>query len=177
MLLPALEAILGVIDRLARWGAGVALLVMTFVLFGNSLARYLFGESFVGGEELARVLVIWLTFLAAYLVVRANAHVTIDILLRLVSERGYRIVTAITSTVGAATTGYITWYGVILCDRIWSGGQMSSVLPMLKVVFYLPIPIGCGLMCIGFVVNAVSALNGTLKRPAEMTVAIKPAGE
>lgn len=177
MLLPALEAILGVIDRLARWGAGAALLVMTFVLFGNSLARFLFGVSFVGGEELARVLTIWLTFLAAYLVVRANAHVAIDILLRVVSERGYRIVTAVSSIVGAATTGYITWYGVILCDRIWSGGQMSSVLPMLKVVFYLPIPIGCGLMCMGFLINAVSAMTGHLKRPAELTVAPAAAGE
>lgn len=170
MTLKIVEAILGVFDRLARWGAGIALLIMTAVLFGNSLARFLFNVSFVGGEELARILVIWLTFLAAYLVVRANAHVAIDILLRLVNETAYRVITAMVGVLGAATTGYIAWFAIDLCQRIWAGGQMSSVLPVLKVVFYLPLPIGFGLMSVAFLLNAVYAIQGTLKRPEDLTI-------
>lgn len=166
MLVSVLETLLGSLDRLVRLAAGVALLAMTLLLFGNSAARFLFGLSFVGGEELARVLTIWMTFLAAYLVVRKNSHVAIDILMRMVSESLYRGVTFVVSLIAAFTMAYITWFGVDLCIRIWASGQVSAVLPMLRVVFYLPIPIGCGLMSLAFAINAVKVLRGQLPRPA-----------
>ncbi|MEP4377714.1 MAG: TRAP transporter small permease [Alphaproteobacteria bacterium] len=177
MYVSALEAILGSLDRIVRLAAGAALLVMTLLLFGNSTARFLFGLSFVGGEELARVLTVWMTFMAAYLVVRKNSHVAIDILMRLVDERLYRAITFAVSLIAAFTMAYITRYGVEFSHRVWASGQESSVLPMLRVVFYLPIPIGCGLMSLGFLINAVKVLRGELPRPALEGMTSAPAGE
>lgn len=177
MYVSALEAILGSLDRFVRLAAGVALLVMTLLLFGNSTARFLFGVAFVGGEELARVLTVWMTFLAAYLVVRKNSHVAIDILLRLINERAYRVITFITSIVAAVTMAYITRYGVEYSFKIYASGQESAVLPMLRAVFYFPIPVGCGLMTMAFLINAVKVLRGDLPRPVIEGAPTVPAGE
>lgn len=177
MYVSALEAILGSLDRFARLAAGVALLIMTFLLFGNSTARFLFGVAFVGGEELARVLTVWMTFLAAYVVVRRNGHVAIDILIRLMNERAYRIVTFCVSLVAAITMAYVTRYGWEYAIKIWMSGQESAVLPMRRAVFYFPIPIGCGLMAMAFLINAVKVLRGDLPRPVIEGAVSAPAGE
>ena len=118
---------LGTIDIVVRWVAGGALLVMTIVLFGNSMIRFLFSISFVGGAELGRLMVIWLTFLGAYLVVRKNAHVAIDILLRVVPDRVYRWLQIAVGLIGCATMGYVGWIGQDLVEVVHTLKQVVCV--------------------------------------------------
>lgn len=167
-LLTFIDAALGYLDLLARWVAGSALLAMTIVLFGSSVSRFLFNWALVGSDEIARVLAIWTTFLGAFVVVRANQHVAIDILLRLVSDRWFRIITAAIGVIGGVTMSYVTWHGGTLAWKIWASGQVSAVLPMAKAVFYFPVPLGGGLMAAAFLVLAAKAAAGTLVRPAEL---------
>ena len=140
--LALVDAVLGYLDLLARWIAGGALLIMTIVLFGSSVSRSV--------------------------VVRANRHGAIDILLRLVSDRWFRLLTAVIGTVGGLTMAYVAWHGGDLAWRVFKSGQVSAVLPMMKVVFYLPVPIGGGLMTLAFFMLAAKAAAGTLERPPEL---------
>lgn len=165
---------LGTIDIVVRWIAGGALLVMTFVLFGNSMIRFLFGISFVGGAELGRLMVIWLTFLGAYLVVRKNAHVAIDILLRVVPDRVYRWLQIAVGLIGCASMGYVGWIGQDLAEVVYASGQMSGTLPVLRVVFYLPVPLGGYLMAIGFLHLTAKAVFEGVERPDETADALEP---
>ena len=166
--LALVDAVLGYLDLLARWIAGGALLIMTIVLFGSSVSRSVFDWALVGSDEIGRVLAIWTTFLGAFVVVRANRHVAIDILLRLVSDRWFRLLTAVIGTVGGLTMAYVAWHGGDLAWRVFKSGQVSAVLPMMKVVFYLPVPIGGGLMTLAFFMLAAKAAAGTLERPPEL---------
>ena len=173
-ILGLVDRALGTIDIVVRWVAGGALLVMTIVLFGNSMMRFLFSISFVGGAELGRLMVIWLTFLGAYLVVRKNGHVAIDILLRVVPDRVYRWLQIAVGLIGCATMGYVGWIGQNLAEVIYASGQMSGTLPVLRVVFYLPVPIGGYLMAIGFLhLTAKAVLEGVV-RPDETADALEP---
>jgi TRAP-type C4-dicarboxylate transport system permease small subunit len=61
-----------------RWLLIAMLLAMSCIVFTNVVLRYTTGESLVWGEEIARQLMIWVTFLGAGLVLRFGGHVAID---------------------------------------------------------------------------------------------------
>ncbi len=156
-LIRAIEAALGVIDLIVKWIVGGALLSMTAVLFFNSIGRTFLSFSFVGGPALGRLLVIWLCFLGAYLLVRTNGHVAIDILSRAVSDRAHRWLAVVIGTVGAVTMAYVGWLGWIFTARRFAFGQMDPMLEVPIGLFYLPIPIGGFLMALAFLMAAVRA--------------------
>mgnify|MGYP003132833088 FL=1 len=75
-----LEFPLRLTDKLTAWMLGLMLVAITLILFVNAMARYFAGIAIVGGEELARCLMVWMTFLGSYLLVRTQAHIAIDVL-------------------------------------------------------------------------------------------------
>lgn len=159
---------LGAIDLIVQWAAGGALLVIAITLFANSMGRFLFSASFIGGEEFARLLTVWLTFLAAYVLVRRNGHVAIDIVFRIVSDRVRRWLTVTIGVVGFVTMLYVGWIGYKLASFIFSTGQMSTTIPLRKGFFYLPVPIGGFLMAIAFLHLAVTtAIEGPERLPGQ----------
>lgn len=164
-LIKAIEAALGFIDVIVKWIVASALLLMTAVLFFNAVGRAFFSMSFVGGPALGRLLVIWLCFLGAYLLVRTNGHVAIDILSRAVSDRVYRWLSIIIGVVGAVTMAYVGWLGYLFTAKRFAFGQMDPMLGIATGVFYLPIPIGGFLMAAAFLFAAVKAGTAGTERP------------
>ena len=164
-IIKAIEAALGVIDVIVKWIVGGALLLMTAVLFFNSIARATFEATLVGGPALGRLLVIWLCFLGAYLLVRTNGHVAIDIMSRAVSDRVYQWLSVAIGAIGAATMAYIGWYGYLFTARRFAFGQMDPMLEIPSALFYLPLPVGGGLMAIAFLFGALKAALGQVERP------------
>ena len=70
-----------------RWMLILLLLAMSCIVFANVVLRYTTGDSIVWAEEVARHMMIWVTFLGAGLVLRFGGHVAIDNLHRSVSTR------------------------------------------------------------------------------------------
>jgi TRAP-type C4-dicarboxylate transport system permease small subunit len=75
------------VEAVVSWGSGLALLGATLTIFFNASGRYLIGWSFLGGEELARLLTVWITFVGTFVLVRQEGHVNIDLLLRAVGPQ------------------------------------------------------------------------------------------
>ena len=176
--LELIDAALGPIDAIIRWLAGGALLIITFDLFVNSIGRYLFALSLFGSDELARLLVVWLTFLAAYLLVRRNGHITIDIAARLVKDRPYRWMAAFAAFAGAITCAYLAWLGYFYARAIFASGQVMTTLNAPAGLYYLPVPIGSGLMAIAFLhLGLKAAVLGEADRPAGFELAVAEAPE
>ncbi|MCB5362401.1 TRAP transporter small permease [Pusillimonas sp. CC-YST705] len=164
----ALDSLLRGFDALVKVMAGVSLLVITVVLFINAVARYFADFVVIGGEELSRYLMVWVTFLGSYLLVRVQRHITVDIFSRVISKGALRIVNMLCATVGAITLGYIAWLGWELASFIWETGQMSSSLPIRRAWIYMAIPVGCGLMAIAYVFELLVAIfGGTLPRAGD----------
>ncbi|TFW09542.1 TRAP transporter small permease [Oxalobacteraceae bacterium OM1] len=71
------------IDRFVEGLLAIDLAIMVVLLFSNVVARYGFGAGFAGGEEIARLLFVWMVFLGAVLGLRRKAHLGVE----LVQER------------------------------------------------------------------------------------------
>ena len=78
-----------------RWLLILLLLAMACIVFANVVLRYTTGDSIVWAEEVARHMMIWVTFLGAGLVLRFGGHVAIDNLHRAVSTRSAQIIRGI----------------------------------------------------------------------------------
>ncbi len=155
-----LGRIFGLVDGLVSSLAGIALWVMTLVLFIGSLARYFADFAFVGGAELARYLMVWLTFLGSYLLVRVQRHISVDLLSKAVGVRAKRALDIAISIAGALLLGYIAWLGWNLTSLIFNTGQMMSSLPIQRGWIYLSVPVGCGLMSLAYVFQLLVLIFG-----------------
>jgi len=171
-LISKIEAALCVIDMIVRWFVGSALLLMTAVLFTNSISRTFLNFSFVGGPALGRLLLIWLCFLGAYLLVRNNGHVAVDLMSRVVPDRIYRWLCLVIGLVGGVTMAYVGWLGYVFTAKRFAFGQIDPMLEVPTGLFYLPIPIGGFLMAGAFLFEAVKALFGMVERPTISDIAI-----
>ena len=153
----ALERFLLRVDGLVRAIVVVALLAMTAVLFLNSIGRSVLNVSFVGGPALGRLLVIWLTFLGAYLAVRSGAHISVDVIQRILPERWLRRLAVVAGIAGAATSAYVAWLGAQFTWTRLAFGQLDPMLEISSAWFYVPVPLGTGLMVLAFIQSALQS--------------------
>lgn len=156
-ILTGIEYLLGRIDVVVRAFVVFALLAMTALLFLNSVGRSLLNVSFVGGPALARLTVIWMTFLGSYLAVRVGTHITVDLVRQVLPEHVLRILPVPVGVAGALTTGWVAWLGAEFTMTRFAAGQIDPMLEIPSAFFYLPVPIGCALMAIAFAQAAMTA--------------------
>ena len=92
---PMLDRIERILVACNRWLLILLLLAMACIVFANVVLRYTTGDSIVWAEEVARHMMIWVTFLGAGLVLRFGGHVAIDNLHRAVGTRSAQIIRGI----------------------------------------------------------------------------------
>jgi len=155
---PLLSRLFVMIDVAVSWLAGMSLWTMTLVLFVGSLARYVADVAFIGGAELARYLMVWLTFLGSYLLVRMQRHIAVDLLANALSPCARRALDIAIGVVGAGLLGYVAWLGGQLTALIFHSGQMMSSLPIQRGWIYLAVPVGCGLMAGAYAFQVLALL-------------------
>jgi len=161
-----IEHVLVAIDGIVRIVAVSLLLSMTAVLFLNSIGRSVLNVSFVGGPALGRLLVIWLTFLGAYLAVRSRSHITVDLVRRLLSDRAVDRLTIFIGLFSAATCAWIAWLSATFTWTRFAAGQIDPMLEIPSGIFYLPVPIGACLMTLAFLQIAMASATGEDAAPA-----------
>ncbi len=173
-LVQKLERLFTAIDIVVRSICVTALLSMTAVLFLNSIGRSVLNISFVGGPALGRLLVIWLTFLGAYLAVRAGTHITVDIVRRSLSRRAVDRLAIVVGLISAFTCAWVAWLSAAFTWTRFSSGQIDPMLEIPSGLFYLPVPIGSLLMALAFLqVALLSAFEAHPPAP-EPTAAARP---
>lgn len=77
-----------------RWLLVGMVLVMTLVLFAQIIFRYFLEQPLIWSEELALVLMIWITFLGSALLLATKEHISIDFVVEMMSPLWRRIVAA-----------------------------------------------------------------------------------
>lgn len=152
------NAALSPIDAVFRWSIASALLLMTSVLFVNVVGRTMFNFSFIGAPTLGRLLMIWLTFIGSYVVVRSAEHIAVDMLSNFLSRRVQRVLGVIANGTAMVLSAYIAWLGYLYTATRFAVGQMDVMLQIPTGYFFLPIPIGFSLMAVGFLIKAMSIL-------------------
>ena len=139
------------LSRLSLWLNLIAevvccfiLLAMTIVVTLQVVCRYLLGASLPWSEELARYLLVWMTFLGGSIALKREAHMGIQGLVDKLSPGVQRLVKLFT---------HLTVFG-FLCLATLKGFQlalfnMNQYSPAMRIpmgLVYFAIPTGCLIM-------------------------------
>lgn len=127
-----------------RWALILLLSAMSCVVFANVVLRYTTGDSIVWAEEVARHLMIWVTFLGAGLVLRFGGHVAIDNLHQAVSTRSARWLRTVVAVGIGVFCLVMTYFSVLY---VWATRFQTTAATDIPISFiYLAMPMGFLLM-------------------------------
>ena len=132
------------IYRLEEWIAFVFFWALSGVIFLQFFTRYALNDSASWTEEIARYLLICITFIGAAIGVRKNNHIQVDFLYRILPKPLMRVTSTLVDIVRIAFLGYATWLTFQLLQRI--GGQQMSVVNLPIGLVYSVVLVGFALM-------------------------------
>ena len=132
----------------------LALLAMIGMAVLQILLRVLFHTGIVWGNELVRVLVLWLGLIGATVATRNNKHIRIDLLSKLFSRNTHRLIQSVIGQISAWTCLVIAWYGFKWIQMDFADGVTSFAgIPawMLEVI----IPVTFALIGLRYLIMSV----------------------
>lgn len=118
----------------------VLLAAMALIIFSNVVLRYSTSQSIEWAEEVARYLMVWLTFLGAGPVLRYGGHIAVENLqdsLPISWARAIRVLIAVLLT---GFFSFIIWYGFVYVDR--AQYQMTPTTQISMAWVYASMPVG-----------------------------------
>jgi TRAP-type C4-dicarboxylate transport system permease small subunit len=127
-----LDAVLGV-------AASAILLVLMLLTFADVVARYLLNVPIRGGFEVTELMLLVLIFAGLPLVSRADEHVTMDFIDRMLPAGANRVLARAVHAVCAAVMFFLAWQVWIKAGRIGAYGDTTDVLkiPLAPFVYFM----------------------------------------
>jgi len=133
--------------------AGLLLVLIVTTMASHVFARYVDGDPFNWSEEVARLALIWMTFLSAAFVLAEGRHIAVDMISTRVGDRGKLIVECL---------GYIVVAGSCLmlviggARFVWYVGKVGSpALEIPKTYWYGAGMVGLLLMAVHALINLI----------------------
>lgn len=111
---------------LVRWerrGAVALLLIVVGTLAAQVVARYLFRSPIAWSEEVARLSLIWLTFVASGFVTADGDQIKVDLFSRRLSRRGRRRLDRLAAAIVLGTCLLLLVGGLRFVYRVWPVGS------------------------------------------------------
>jgi len=141
-----MEAVERAFVALNRWALILLLAAMACIVFANVTLRYLTNDSLVWAEEVARYLMVWLTFLGAGQVLRFGGHIAIENLHDVLPARLGRALRGLLVLALLGFFGVMAWYGVVYASAMRF--QTTAATGVSFAWVYMAIPIGFALLAI-----------------------------
>ena len=121
--------------------AGVLLAVVVVIVLIQVFGRYILRMSLSWPEELARYVLVWLTFFGVAAAAASQAQIVVDTVLELVSPRVRRVLEAIGALAGLLAVGLLVWTSQPLVFGPASRSTSPATgIPSLWI--YLAVPVG-----------------------------------
>ncbi len=137
-------------------------------VFYQFFTRYVLDDSAAWTEEIARYLLIVVTFVGAAMGVRRNTHIHVEFIYRYLPAQVGRLLSTLVDIVRVAFFAYATWLAITLVPRMQNLKMTIVDFPMSYVY---------GMVALGFVLMTVRSLQvawrhwqqgwSVLERPAE----------
>ena len=132
------------IGRVSRVTLGVAagglLAVESALVLVGVFFRYVLNSPLYWGEEAARLLLIWLSFIGAALAFERKAHISMDVLVRCLPESVQHIVEIVVNCLSIAFCLAIAHQTIVLMISRWT--RVSPVMGAPYILFALPLTLG-----------------------------------
>jgi TRAP-type C4-dicarboxylate transport system permease small subunit len=98
---------------------------MVILATAQIVLRNLFDASFIWGDPIVRVLVLWVGLLGAMAASRDGRHITVDVLSRVLKGRAKTAADVITNLFAAAVTGILAWQTGRFVAFDYEGGTIA----------------------------------------------------
>jgi TRAP-type C4-dicarboxylate transport system permease small subunit len=131
-----------------RWALILLLAAMSVIIFVNVAMRYITHNSLEWAEEVARHMMIWLTFLGAGPVLRYGGHIAVENLQDSLPRAGGIAMRALVALLLFAFFGFMVWYGWLYTQR-----TLFQLTPVTQIPFgyiYSAMMIGGVLLIVHF---------------------------
>lgn len=151
------------ISVLAKWVAGVGLLVMTAIIGLQVFARYVLNSSTAWAEQAALLLMIWYVFIAAAAGVREDFHIRIAVFADHLPGALRRPVRVFAHLVVVAFGVAMVVFGSALVQATWQ--HVIPTLGLPRGVAYIPIALS-GVLIIAFAIERLIAELRAMEVPS-----------
>lgn len=139
-----LTRINGALEGFFEAASGLLLISEVVVVSAGVFCRYILGRPLFWSEELARLLLVWLTFFGGIVALYRGQHITVDVLYRTRSSRTKLVHDAIARFVTLAFLVIVFQKGVAVARLRFP--HLSPVTGISESVFIIPLLIGAGVM-------------------------------
>lgn len=123
-----------------RWALILLLAAMAVIIFTNVAMRYLLNESIEWAEEVARHMMIWLTFVGAGPVLRYGGHIAVENMQDASSPRLAAAMRVVVATLLFVFFGFMVWYGWLYMQRTMFQLTAATQIPFAYI--YAAMPVG-----------------------------------
>jgi TRAP-type C4-dicarboxylate transport system permease small subunit len=137
-------------------------------VFYQFFTRYVLADSAAWTEEIARYLLIVVTFVGASMAVRRNTHIHVEFLYRYLPGGAQRLLSTLVDVARVALLAYCTWLGIELIPRMHN-------LQMTVVDF--PVSIVYGFVTAGFALMTFRAVVVSIRHWRQGWSALERPGE
>jgi len=154
--------------RWEDWIAVVFFWVLGFVVFYQFFTRYALDNSAAWTEEIARYLLIVVTFVGGAMAVRRNTHIHLEFLYRFLPAKAGRVLSTLVDVVRVGFLVYATYLSATLVPRMQFMNMTVVDFPMSYV--YGMVTFGFAMMSYRAIVLAIQHWRqgySTLERPEE----------
>ncbi|MEQ3553354.1 TRAP transporter small permease [Pseudonocardia nematodicida] len=125
-----------------EWVIGSVLGAMLLILFSQVVARFVFGQSLVWSEEIARYLFIWMIFIGLGAVTLRGEHIAVEALLDKLSLRGRRVAGQVTYVILFAVNAALMVAATRLVWTVQDLGQFAPATEIPMWLVYVAVPLG-----------------------------------
>ena len=141
--------------------AGVLLVAIMLAVSIKVFFRYFLHTGIAGIDEIAEILMLYLTFLGAAWLLRRGGHITIDLLFVRFKPKTQAWLNVTTSVLGIIISLILVWYGTTATVSFWQRGILTpTIMELPRAAIIAVIPIGSFLLGIQFLRRAWSNLTG-----------------
>ncbi len=157
------------VARVERLALFLALLGMVGLVFAEVLVRYALvhigtGATIKGGDEAARLLMVWAGFIGASLAAQSGQHLAVTLKFPL-GEKARRAQLFVRFLLTAVFMGFVAVLGWSAFLTKLKYPTLSGALNMNYAYMYLAVPVSFTLMTFRFVLLAVKGLQGKYEDP------------
>jgi TRAP-type C4-dicarboxylate transport system permease small subunit len=129
-----------------QWMLILMLAVMAIIIFANVCLRYLTNQSIEWAEEVARHLMIWMTFIGCGPVLRYGGHIAVENLQDALPHKAAIALRVFIAILLAAFFAFFVWFGLEYAER--TQYQQTPATQISFAYIYAALPIGMGLSII-----------------------------
>jgi TRAP-type C4-dicarboxylate transport system permease small subunit len=117
---------------------------LALVVFLQFFSRYILNDSAAWTEEIARYMLMWVTFIGAAIVMRRGTNIGVEVLMHMLPTGPQRVLRFFIDVVTVGFVGLLCWFSIAITERM--GIQRMTVIDVSMSVVYGGIALGCFLM-------------------------------